>query len=659
MADVALVSYDVQTVGGRAGGVGAFVTHFARLLTSRGERVTIVLVSGSPEPARIDPAWKARYAGWNIALLEVSAPAPRADRWREAWPARLSEHLAPRLLGFDIVYFQDWANAGFHSIRQKRFSRHGPVMVTVLHGPSPWIRSGNRKLPNITDDLHIEYIERYGAQHSDWVIAPSRYMSTWLKQHGWTFPREPEVLGLPYLPEEIGYGVNAGAIERIVMFGRLETRKGFDLFRDALRLGVGCDLKEIVLLGREQEAGSVDQLRRELSVTLNHIGDLDSAAAIQYLAGCANNTLVVIPSPFENFPYAVVEALSIRGLNVICSRGGGIPEVFGGECEAQLFDPTPQALAAKIAERIARPLRVDRLATYDHEAANARWIAFHERACSERPGKPKPRRASVDVCIPYYNKGRYLPQLLAALETQGDIGVIVIDDGSTDTESRQVFDNAARAYASRNWKFVRQENAFVDAARNRAAAMSAAEYLLFIDADDVPAEGAIERLVDAAVSSGVDCLLSGGYLFDSGVGYMPLGPDLLGGMVDPMVLGLPMILIRGSVFQKVGGYREVRGAGHEDWEMQVRLLRGGFETDVLPEHLLYFRRAEDGLSRTGEVYPAKRRLIEAYEEPLRAVGMCGLAGAVFSLNERCFTLQEQLRENVPLELRMRLHALQS
>jgi O-antigen biosynthesis protein len=699
MAAVALVSYDVQTVDGHAGGVGAFVTHFARLLRTRGENVTIVLVSGSPDSIPIDAEWRGRYAAWGIELLEVNNAPAEPDRWSAAWPARLSERLEPLLRRFDIVYLQDWANPGFHAIRRRRFSRGtGPIFVTVLHGPSAWIRSGNRKLPNVPEDLQIEYIERYSARHSDWAIAPSRYMSEWLRGRGWNFRSEPEVLGLPYLPnvpDRPVASVERAAIERIVLFGRLEVRKGFDLFADAL--GLLCTqhteavraIREVVLLGQEQETGSVEGLQRALRSALGnpgfavvHIADFDSSAAVGYLASRAPETLAVIPSPFENFPYAVIEALCIPGLNLICSRGGGIPEVFGAACEAQLFEPAAPALAAKLLERLRSPLPPQQLAVYDYEPANARWLRFHESVLQDRASAGlmraghervvrAPSRPSVDVCVTYYNKGAYFPQLLRALEAQTEpgFGVIAIDDGSTDPGSRQVFDTAARAGAPRSWRFLRQANCFVDAARNRAAEQSSAEFLLFIDADDVPAANAVERLVDAALASGVDCLLSGGFFFDSeempydaatgariqrAIGYMPLGPDLIGGMVDHMVLGLPMILIRRAVFEQIGGYRERRGAGHEDWELQIRLLMAGFQSDVLPEYLLYFRRAAGGLTQTGAAFPAKLRLMETYGVALHKVGMSGLTAAAFALNERCLELQETLRNRVPLSLRLQL-----
>ncbi len=668
MARVALVSHDVQTLlGGRAGGVGAFVTHFASLLRERGDDVTIVLTRQETFPVRVDEAWRERYRRWGIDLIELNNTPPSPDRWSDAWPLRLSEQVAPLLDGFDIAYFQDWANVAFQAVRARRFSvASRPVLVTVLHGPSAWIRAGNQQYSNLPEDLHVEFIERYSAGHSDHVLAPSRYILDWTRRQGWQFDTEPRVMGLPYRPDAAPREARvAGVLKRLVFFGRLETRKGFALFADALRLApeVSAGLEEIVLLGYEDDPGAAARARASLAATgvpVRHVGDLDSRAAGAFLAERAQDALVVIPSPVENLPYAVIEASLIDGLNVVVSRGGGTPEILGRGAEAQLFDPHPRALAAKLAERLRDPLSPEQHGRYDYEAANRRWLDFHAEAVAHPKARtavaiPAAERLPVDVCVTYFNKHRHFPQLLEALEQQTvqGFGVIAVDDGSTGEEARAVFDSMAAKYDS--WTFFRQANAYVDAARNRAAERSHADYLLFLDADDVPAPNAVERMLEAALLSGDDCILTGGLLFSSNgapadfqARYMPLGPNLVSGLVDPIIFGLPMILVRRQAFDAVGGYRELRGVAHEDWELQVRLLLAGFTTDVVPECLLYFRRLNDGLAATSSDFPAKQRLIDAYEEALGKAGLRGLAGATFALDRRRRQLEDELRrQSVP------------
>src|SRR5579872_4827626 len=203
MPRVAIVSYDVQSIQGKAGGFGAFTTRWASLLRQAGETVTVVMTRIHGEPTRVGQEWRARYQEQGISLVELQAPPPLPTRWPDVPTMRVAEIAAPVVKDFDIVYFQDWGNAGFHLMRERRYSQYpGPICVTVLHGPSEWQLSSNGKYPELPKDLHLAYQERYSARHSDFVISPSRYMACHLDGLGWKFPTEVEVLEFPIpIPE--------------------------------------------------------------------------------------------------------------------------------------------------------------------------------------------------------------------------------------------------------------------------------------------------------------------------------------------------------------------------------------------------------------------------------------------------------------------------
>ena len=241
MARVAIVSYDVQTIFGKAGGVGAFTTRWANLLRQAGESVTIVMARIDWEPMRVDPNWRARYKGNEISLIELQAPPALPTRWPEVPTMRLAEIAAPVLQSFDIAYFQDWGNPAFHLLRERRYSSNrGPVCVTVLHGPSEWELSSNGKYPELPRDLHLSYQERYSARHSDFVVSPSRYMVNQLKSLDWEFPGEVEVLGLP-MPEPADA---TQIISRLPRFGKLSISA---VSRSGRAFGILFELFSILL----------------------------------------------------------------------------------------------------------------------------------------------------------------------------------------------------------------------------------------------------------------------------------------------------------------------------------------------------------------------------------------------------------------------------
>ena len=125
---------------------------------------------------------------------------------------------------------------------------------------------------------------------------------------------------------------------------------------------------------------------------------------------------------------------------------------------------------------------------------------------------------------------------------------------------------------------------------------------------------------------------------------IPLGDSLVAGMIDPSVFGGPVILIRREVFEAIGGYREVRGAAHEDWELHARLALGGYRTDVIPEYLHFYRQIDDSLSRRADRFIAKRRMIETFDRSLGQVGLYGTANAIWALYTETQELKSLARE---------------
>ena len=88
----------------------------------------------------------------------------------------------------------------------------------------------------------------------------------------------------------------------------------------------------------------------------------------------------------------------------------------------------------------------------------------------------------VATIIPVYNGEKYLKLTIesALAQSIASYQVIIVDDGSTD---RSV--EIAESYLSDNVSLIRQENSWVGKARNVGAASANAEFLAFLDADDL------------------------------------------------------------------------------------------------------------------------------------------------------------------------------
>jgi GT2 family glycosyltransferase len=107
---------------------------------------------------------------------------------------------------------------------------------------------------------------------------------------------------------------------------------------------------------------------------------------------------------------------------------------------------------------------------------------------------------AVTVVIPVRNGGRFLPELLAALEGQtldaARFDVVFVDDGSTDETPALLAAWSAAVPARR--RIVRREGGGPAKARNAGVAVARGDWVAFTDADVVPDPTWLEEIVAAA-----------------------------------------------------------------------------------------------------------------------------------------------------------------
>jgi O-antigen biosynthesis protein len=654
------------------GGIGTFVHHLARLLQQHGDDVTLVYTGRTAVKRGL---WASPYEQQGMHVIHVQEPPHLVASSGHYSFTRVSEQVARMLPSTaDIVYFQDWCANGFHAVREKRFtSAKRPLYVTVMHSSTAWAQEGMATFPtDAQEQLGLLFAERYTVQNSDHVVSPSAYMVDWVRQRGWVLPNSTHVLGLPYLPTPHNVVKQAGIhqpIRKLVYFGRLETRKGFELFIDAVRSLHNAEpallarLDEIVFLGKEglHAYGTTDAAIQSLAsvgVTITFHVDWGTEQAQSYLAQHAAEILVVMPSIVDNFPYSVIETSLIPNLRFVCSNRGGVPEILGAEWATHLFDPFIRPLHQKLSEWLTDPPLDYARPTYNWTAANERWLAVHTMFCEQAKGLRRTfvsvaaPPARVDVCVPYFNHGAYLPHTLRslAMQTTDAFHVTVIDDGSTDAYSVAVFDELRREYPT--WTFIRKENSGLSDTRNYAARTGSAAFIVFIDADNVATPDMVRRMLEAIQLSGSGCLtcyttafggtgfpyrILGGKLIQTALTlytYTPLGNYATAGLFTNCY-GDANFIIRRSVFDAIGGFNtqatDARYVGLEDYELLARLSLSGYQLDVIPEYLYYYRHIEGSMYRTLNMNHSMLRVLNVYRDALQTVHLGDLAPIAYGL----------------------------
>ncbi len=223
--------------------------------------------------------------------------------------------------------------------------------------------------------------------------------------------------------------------------------------------------------------------------------------------------------------------------------------------------------------------------------------------------------SKVSIIIPCFKQAHFLGEAIdsALTQTHPDLEVIVIDDGSPDHTSAV----AAGYVADPRFKYVRQENRGLPAARNRGIEESTGDYLCFLDSDDTFAPTKVARqaaLLDADPSLGfVYCDIvttdEKGCAVPDQFSIASTQRELSGNVFGSLMLGgyFPphTVMIRRSILDALGGFDPELG-GHADYELWLRVSGAGHRAAFVAEALANYRVHGGSMSKDGEHMHATR-----------------------------------------------------
>ena len=113
----------------------------------------------------------------------------------------------------------------------------------------------------------------------------------------------------------------------------------------------------------------------------------------------------------------------------------------------------------------------------------------------------------ISIIIPIYKVEKYLRECLESIKTQNfqDYEVLMINDGSPDNSEVICKEFAA---GDARFKYIRQENQGVSAARNKGLSQARGKYVYFMDPDDTFSPDFLEALYNEAEAGGADIVLN-------------------------------------------------------------------------------------------------------------------------------------------------------
>ncbi len=187
--------------------------------------------------------------------------------------------------------------------------------------------------------------------------------------------------------------------------------------------------------------------------------------------------------------------------------------------------------------------------------------------------------ASYDVVIPCHNRAHVVADAVASVLAQvpAPERVIVVDDGSNDDSAAVI-----RALADADPRVVAMilpRNVGASQARNSGAALSTADWIAFLDSDDVWLPGAARALLGGVVSAASDIVV--GWFArvegDAAPGDPECGWDgdcIRAGLASGGVIGPSWSVVRRTLVERVDGF-DPSFHNCNDWDFYTRAGAAG------------------------------------------------------------------------------------
>jgi glycogen synthase len=364
------------------GGIGSYAFLISHLLAEYGETVHVISQIWEGAEKTIQEECNGRliihripFEDWTALRKPRPHPNLRSNISRSLFETEFhvqgfsweAGQLAERLIdteGIELIEAQEY-EAPLYFFLQRRASglgpRHSPPCIVHLHSPTVFIATFNDWDLNAPAILVARRQEEYCITAADALLCPSSFLAYQIQAQYGVEPGRIEVIPLPKAA--------GGWIERaadtwvngpICYVGRLERRKGaLEWIRAAVQVAqespqtvfeftganiLGCNpiQSELVLL---------NVIPKKLRPRFTFHGGQTRQRIPEYLARAR---MAAIPSRWDNFPYACIEAMS-SGLPVLATRQGGMAEMIRDGHTGWLAD---KSTSEHLAQTLRRSLEV-------------------------------------------------------------------------------------------------------------------------------------------------------------------------------------------------------------------------------------------------------------------------------------------------------------
>lgn len=197
----------------------------------------------------------------------------------------------------------------------------------------------------------------------------------------------------------------------------------------------------------------------------------------------------------------------------------------------------------------------------------------------------------ISVLIPIYNVELYVKKAVESIQNQtyGNLEIIIVDDGSTDSSLRIVRDISKND--ERLKVFSNKKNKKIAKTLNYALSHASGKYIVRMDGDDLSAKDRIEVLLkfiesnpqfDIVGTSMTAISSRGDVLFEKKYSNEPEFIKKSLKYVPPLA---HIWIAKKTVYESLNGYRELSGA--EDYDFILRAISSGFNVTNISDYYGY------------------------------------------------------------------------
>lgn len=198
----------------------------------------------------------------------------------------------------------------------------------------------------------------------------------------------------------------------------------------------------------------------------------------------------------------------------------------------------------------------------------------------------------ISVCIPCYNHAEFLEEAIESAynQTTPPYEILVCDDGSTDNslEIAQRYEFKEFPMMESPVKVISQVNKGLSSARNTLIMNATGDYIMFLDADDVLYENAIEKLTQTALETNADIIAPSFRCFGKFNQEVILDRFNIEDLKQGNRLGY-FSMVKREALLECGGYSPRMSWGYEDYHLWFDLFRRSKTIIVLQDILVMYR----------------------------------------------------------------------